>query len=62
MFFVKQKILIISYICENFKNEFKTGKRIFKAFKEAKMEWIADEYLGGDDKCINLLKAIGMKQ
>ena len=39
----------------------KPVKGFSKLSKEAKMEWIADEYLGGDDKCINLLKAIGMK-
>ena len=58
MFFVKQKILIISYICEkNLKMNSKPVKGFSKLSKEAKMEWIADEYLGGDDKCINLLKS-----
>ena len=35
----------------------KPVKGFSKLSKEAKMEWIADEYLGGDDKCINLLKS-----
>ena len=32
-------------------------KGFSKLSKEAKMEWIANEYLGGDDKCIGLLKS-----
>ena len=35
----------------------KPVKGFSKLSKEAKIEWIADEYLGGDDKCINLLKS-----
>ena len=32
-------------------------KGFSKLSKEAKMEWIANEYLGGDDRCIGLLKS-----
>ena len=35
----------------------KTGKGFSKLSKEAKMEWIVNEYLGGDDTSINLLKS-----
>ena len=42
---------------KNLKMNSKPVKGFSKLSKEAKMEWIADEYLGGDDKCINLLKS-----
>ena len=35
----------------------KTAKGFSKLSKEAKMEWIVDEYLGGDDTSIKLLKS-----
>ncbi len=35
----------------------KTGKGFSKLTKEAKMEWIVNEYLGGNDTSIKLLKS-----
>ena len=35
----------------------KTGKGFSKLSKEAKIEWITNEYLGGDDQSIKLLKS-----
>ena len=35
----------------------KSVKGFSKLTKEAKLEWIANEYLNGDEVCINLLKS-----
>ena len=35
----------------------KTAKGFSKLSKEAKIEWLANEYLKGDDKSVELLKS-----
>ena len=46
-FLLNKNFLIISYICEKFKTMIsKPVKGFSKLSKEAKMEWIANEYLG----------------